>query len=129
MRPLVLEENNACVACVSGSEVESMRCIVGLHGGGNPWIHDIEPQRREETEQNRGRVPQRKLRALLVAIKRLVLFGRLEMVIAVTGQFIQGDAPNIEVRIPGVMRLDAFIPARRCFHSPQSIVLDVIDAF
>ena len=64
-----------------------------------------------------------------MTVEGLVFFGRLEVMIAVASQLIERNAPNIEVGIPRVMRLNPFIPAGLRFVSLQAVVFDVIDAF
>ena len=45
-----------------------------------------------------------------------------------TRQLIQSDSSNIEIGIPRVIRLHAFIAARFGFHAHQSVMFDVVDA-
>lgn len=101
---------------------------LGFHLSGDARIHDIKPKRRHQAQQDGGRVAQRQRRALFVAIQDLVLLGRLEVVVAVPGQFVQNDSADVRIGIPAVVRLDALVSARTQFIAQQSVVLDVIDA-
>ncbi len=49
------------------------------------------------------------------------------MVVAVPGQLVQGDAPNVEIGVPGVERTHDFVATGIRLEPAQAVVLDVVD--
>ena len=100
-----------------------------FHLRGAARIHDIKPKRRHQAQQDGGRIAQRQRGGLRVAVQHLVLFGRLEVVVAMPGQLIQNDSADVRIGIPRVVRLHTFVSTGFQFVPKQPLVFDVVDAF
>ena len=64
-----------------------------------------------------------------MAIQHLVLLGRLEVVVAMPGKFVQNDSAEVRIGIPAVVSLHTVVPTGFQFVPKQPVVFDVVDAF
>ena len=101
----------------------------GFIWAGTRGFITIKPKRRDQTQQNGSRIPQRQRGTFFMAVQHLVFLRRLVVVIAVAGQFVQHDSANVGVGIPrcgGVAR--ARSDQSQDLLAQQTVVFDVVDA-